>query len=242
MARAMGDIGKPVHLAVQEAMMYNPGYELVLCGHSLGAGVAALLGMMWADPRTCQTVSQSGLPPGRHVSVYCIAPPCMADASLSRLASNMVTSFVYSHDVVTRLSLGSIRDLATAAMWLCDASERDNGKSNGEGYAEVIARARKWHKGVGSNDDPEWFIAVRKTLEANMQLATVFPPGRIWWAMRDSDLHPAHRTHGLKSDPDKLRLFEVLNIEKVFSQVVFAKDMLSAHMPHNYDKALHDLL
>jgi len=41
---------------------------------------------------------------------------------------------------------------------------------------------------------------------------------------------------------DKLRLFKVLDVEKVFSQIVFSKDMLSAHMPHQYDRVLHDLL
>ena len=64
MARAMGDIGKPVHRVVGDALRKNLGYgtlfwfffeplvgshwliELVLCGHSLGAGVAALLGLV----------------------------------------------------------------------------------------------------------------------------------------------------------------------------------------------------
>lgn len=66
--------------------------ELILCGHSLGAGVAVLLAMvnaacklvlcilifviqMWADPVTCLTVPSSGLPPDHNVSVYCIGPP-----------------------------------------------------------------------------------------------------------------------------------------------------------------------
>ncbi|KAG6819819.1 hypothetical protein H0H93_008229 [Arthromyces matolae] len=46
MARAMGGMGKPVQIAVQEALYHNPNYELVMCGHSLGAGVAAILGMV----------------------------------------------------------------------------------------------------------------------------------------------------------------------------------------------------
>lgn len=68
-----------------------------------------------------------------------------------------------------------------------------------------------------------------------MQSSNMYPPGKVVWAMRDSDLHPMHRStpashasdtppsgHG----PDKLRLFEVLDVEKVFGQVVFARDML----------------
>ena len=62
-----------------------------------------------------------------------------------------------------------------------------------------------------------------------MQMANMFPPGRVLWAMRDSDLHPSHRLAGSdkeKSGEDKLRLFEVLDVEKTFSQIIFARDML----------------
>ncbi|EEB95252.1 hypothetical protein MPER_05807, partial [Moniliophthora perniciosa FA553] len=194
---------------------------------------------MWADPKTCLTVHSSGLPIGRRVSVYCFAPPALTDASLSRLASHLIVSFVYSHDVVSRLSLGSVRDLKNAAMWLCDANEGDRQDA---GYTAVTNRASQWKAGNGSPEDPQWFIAVRKTLEANMQMAHTFPPGRVLWALRESDLHPSHRSTSTASSQDKLRLFEVLDVEKVFSQIVFAKDMLGAHMPHNYDSVLHDLL
>ncbi|KAG9219484.1 hypothetical protein CCMSSC00406_0005378 [Pleurotus cornucopiae] len=193
MARAMGDIGKPVQLAVQEALYKNPGYG-----------------------------------------------ECLMDASLSRLANKIIVSFVYSHDIVSRLSLGSVRDLKNAAMWLCDANEAKGEKEDGAGYAGVTARARRWKAGEGSPDDPDWFIAVRKTLEANMQMADLYPPGRVLWALRDSDLHPSHRSH--RGTDEKLRLFDVLDVEKVFSQIVFSRDMLSAHMPHQYDRVLHDLL
>jgi hypothetical protein len=90
--------------------------------------------------------------------------------------------------------------------------------------------------------DTMQFIAVRTTLEANMHMTDLYPPGRVLWALRDSDLHPSHRLStskkhekkGSKSGgdaketggQDKLRLFEVLDVEKVFSQIVFAKDML----------------
>lgn len=53
--------------------------------------------------------------------------------------------------------------------------------------------------------------------------------------MRDNDLHPSHRTqtspHSASSSSDddqanKLRLFEVQDVEAVFGQIYFAKDML----------------
>ena len=65
LAKAMGSVGKPVHLAVMEALHSHPdfgkihadsrvthqselcgGLDLIICGHSLGAGVAAILGLV----------------------------------------------------------------------------------------------------------------------------------------------------------------------------------------------------
>lgn len=37
---------------------------------------------------------------------------------LAEISKPLLTSFVYSHDVVSRLSLGSVRDMTRAAMWL----------------------------------------------------------------------------------------------------------------------------
>ena len=54
----------------------------------------------------------------------------------------------------------------------------------------------------------------------------LYPAGRLLWALRDSDLCPAHRSEDSGAGPDKLRLFEVMDREKVFSQILFAKDML----------------
>ena len=75
---------------------------------------------------------------------------CVIDSSLSALASKLIVSLVYSHDVVSRLSLGSVRDLRNAALWLCDANDE------AEGYASVTKRARAWKAGSGGPGDQEW--------------------------------------------------------------------------------------
>ncbi|KAI0786513.1 hypothetical protein C8Q75DRAFT_808486 [Abortiporus biennis] len=240
LARAMGGRGKPVHTAVRHALRRNPDYSLVICGHSLGAGVAALLALMWADLCNRQTHTESGLPVGRGVSAYCFAPPCLVDSRLCALSakSGLITSFVYSHDVVSRLSLGSIRDLTRVASWLCEA-EREG---KGEGYTGVTKRALKMKAGLQGGDD-KWFLSIRKTLEANMRMAHLYPPGRVLWAMNDNDLHPSHRLNEGKHKEKKkpVRLFEVSDVTGVFGQIVFARDMLSSHMPHQYDQVLDRL-
>lgn len=128
---------------------------------------------MWADPKTCLTVKSSGLPAGRNVQVYAFAPPyvfsgsilsifssnlfnsSLTDAALSHLTSHLVVSLVYSHDIVSRLSLGSVRDLRNAAMWLCEA-ESCSGEGSDEGWSAVTSRARRWKGGSGGDDDMDW--------------------------------------------------------------------------------------
>lgn len=77
---------------------------------------------------------------------------CLLDADLSRLASKLIVSFVYSDDIVSRLSLGSVLDIRNAALWLCEA----NDKGGREGYSVVTHRTRQWRSGEGSSEDMQW--------------------------------------------------------------------------------------
>ena len=97
-----------------------------------------------------------------------------------------------------------------------------------------------------------------------MHMADLYPPGRVLWAIRDGDLHPSHQLNAsrMNTKAEKVRLFDVEDVEQAFGQIVFAKDMLrcvtlylarashcpncgtytSSHMPHQYDRVLHELL
>jgi hypothetical protein len=155
---------------------------------------------MWADPKTCLTVKSSGLPLNRRVSVYCFAPPyvpvrrsatrtwsdhhssSLIDPALGKIAENLITSFVYSHDVVSRLSLGAIRDLGAASMWLCDGNEAKEGRhaNDAAGYTAVTARAKRWKAGSGTEDDPHWVcFALSPYLSFSPDtVGSLYPSGR----------------------------------------------------------------
>jgi hypothetical protein len=103
----------------------NPGFSLVLTGHSLGGGCAAILALLWSEKVVgldgsfkFMTKHSSGLP---KVDVHCYVYGCPAVLSgdLSKAAKDLITSFVFSNflllfivgnDVVVRLSLGLVSD------------------------------------------------------------------------------------------------------------------------------------
>ncbi|KAG8790624.1 hypothetical protein FRC12_011438 [Ceratobasidium sp. 428] len=241
-AELMGLHGKPVHTAVANALRTNRGYELILTGHSLGAGVASLLALIWADPSTGLTVRRSGLPSHRRVTAYCFGPPCVMSSHLSKLAKSIVTSFVYSHDIVSTLSLGSVRDMQRAAAWLCFGTEE-------ESCGNVLSKATRRRFGRGGEEEDaevtaQWLLSFRKTLEANMNMADLFPPGRVLWALNDCDVlqETLESVNPVDREPGVLHLFEVEDVERAFSQIVFSRDMLSSHLPHNYNRVIQELL
>lgn len=74
------------------------------------------------------------------------------------------------------------------------------------------------------------FASLRSALEANQGFSDLFPPGDILWLTRGDDLTlppddaPPREGH---------RLFKVTGRpEVVFKQMLFSRNMLSSHLPH----------
>lgn len=63
-----------------------------------------------------------------------------------------------------------------------------------------------------------------------MQMDRLYPPGRVWWVVSDNpdtSTHPQATSTGESCNAiDNVKLYEVLDVEKVFDQVIFAGDML----------------
>lgn len=92
--------------------------KIEFVGHSLGAGVAILLGLMLADPRTGKSTKLGGLPEGIAIKVYAICPPCTTSKALTELSREMIKTLVNSNDLVSRLSFDHILNLKTLMTWI----------------------------------------------------------------------------------------------------------------------------
>ncbi|CAB1111040.1 unnamed protein product [Ectocarpus sp. CCAP 1310/34] len=78
--------------------LYRENYKIVILGHSLGGGVAALLGVLLKD----------AIP---DVRVVGFATPACADIGVSRLCEGLCTSVVLHDDVVPRITPHAVRAL-----------------------------------------------------------------------------------------------------------------------------------
>jgi len=263
-AQEIGLPGRPVHRAVSRALTLNPTYSLDICGHSLGAGCAALLALMWGSTETGLTHSKSGLPINRKIHAYCFAVPCVSNQHLSKRMRTLVTSFVVSYDLVSRLSLGSVLDVRNACAWLCyeDEQSRLNPKPRNEDSNLPISsmappppftlnsftqKAFKHQASQLNESVKEEFeieaLSLRKTLEANMNGVELFPPGTVLVSFPQNGF--LTQTEASKNCRDEqFRVFRVkdkANFNDVFGQIQFVSGMLSDHMPQIYNNCVHNI-
>lgn len=260
-AKEIGEPGRPVHRAVRAALARHPGYALDITGHSLGAGVAALCALMWADPATCLTTPQSGLPVGRKVHAYAFAAPCVMGLELSQRCKALITTLEYSYDLVARLSLGAILDIRNACAWLAYENNQPatpipagTNMANSNGFVglpkpirltTLMQRALLHQVPTTAADKKQDierdFLALRKTLEANMTHVELLPPGSIFYSLHKDDVAAA-AMYPASAGPDH-RLYRVTGdrLDDVFGQIIFGRGMLSRHMPHIYRNILTNL-
>lgn len=196
-----------VLVTIKEALREFPDYGLVLCGHSLGAGVTSLLGVMLAQPNpdgpgfvisaeshskllTQGTWTHEGtgdlrLPSGRRIHVYAYGPPGVMSASLGKITRGLITSVVHGNDLVPHLSLGLLHDFQALAL----ALKYDENKTKAE------IRQRMWHA-VQSNlaerwrraeprapteaNEEQWILPALGALRDSMKGAKLVPPGEVF--------------------------------------------------------------
>ncbi|OMJ80802.1 hypothetical protein SteCoe_18856 [Stentor coeruleus] len=86
-----------------------PTYEIVLIGHSLGAGCGSLLALLWLNDEEMKKYS---------IKCYAYAPPSVISSNLNILLKGIVLSCINGDDIVPRLSFGSLMDLKNIILYI----------------------------------------------------------------------------------------------------------------------------
>eukprot|EP00501_MAST-03F_sp_TOSAG23-6_P000158 GSMAST32.ASY1.ANO1.161.1 assembled CDS len=87
------------HALDKEGVLYDKSYELVITGHSLGAGVAALLALVLKN---------------QYPSTRCIAyspPGALLTQGIAEWTKTFITTLIVGKDIIPRLSLSSLESL-----------------------------------------------------------------------------------------------------------------------------------
>ncbi|KAJ5171045.1 uncharacterized protein N7500_003828 [Penicillium coprophilum] len=138
--------GGRVMITLRAALEEFQDYGIVLCGHSLGGGVAALLATMISEPNPSTTgtsfITSSyqpatrprfltadanpstpdpspptyTLPANRPIHVYAYGPPATMSPFLRLATRGLITTIVNGSDIVPSLSLGILHDMHTASL------------------------------------------------------------------------------------------------------------------------------
>ncbi|RMZ79380.1 hypothetical protein DV738_g3417, partial [Chaetothyriales sp. CBS 135597] len=150
--RLLSGNGSRVMATIKASLEEFSDYGLVLCGHSLGGAVAALVAILISEP-THNTTGQAFvtkaspklltnvsspsssrteaapvvLPSGRPIHVYSYGTPATVSEPLRLVTRGLITTVVNASDFVPSLSLGTFHDLRAVALHLKhDASDARN--------------------------------------------------------------------------------------------------------------------
>lgn len=161
MLEAARGIAADVEEEVQTFLNTNKDYQLVIVGHSLGGGVAAVLGTLW-----------EGVFPGVHVYAY--GCPCVGLMDVEPTSSNSIVSVVGEGDPFSCLSLGHIADLSSAIAHLCkNESLRTAALIHSDSPVEQM-----------DEQDLKWCHESMQEIRNQMTGNTMYPPGRILYISR----------------------------------------------------------
>eukprot|EP00812_Abedinium_dasypus_P015931 NODE_95_length_2139_cov_354.473608.p1 GENE.NODE_95_length_2139_cov_354.473608~~NODE_95_length_2139_cov_354.473608.p1 ORF type:complete len:594 (-),score=102.02 NODE_95_length_2139_cov_354.473608:326-2107(-) len=207
MLRSAQELIGPLADAVDTALerLTGPRRILVL-GHSLGAGVAALVTALWMD---------AGRFPLTEVKCLAYACPQVLDPALSAVQSSHTTSYVQGDDTVPCLGLASAMDLRDALVMIADPEARvrmaegaDLESLQGLSEDEVLAAAQR-----GDADTLSAMYASVRNLVGSHE-NRLFPSGRLVKMLPGKE-------------PWEAELSEV-------DEMVVTTDMKRAHLPYRY--------
>lgn len=219
---------------VLAALRAHASYDLVLCGHSLGAGMATLLAVLWGP----QVPVASG--DERSLRCFAYAPPCTLTLSLSRAVAPFITSVINGKDMVPRFGLAASKNLRAAIIALHreGLSDRIIARFDGvqlEGDLAGEASDTVRVPTLIDEADKEWARSIMSWLRTESMVEEVmFPPGRVLWGppglsqateVASGAMHPVHE---LVLCPDAAS----------FGELQLCSSMFSAHMPQAYARLL----
>lgn len=164
MLQAARGVATETAASIDDELALNPDYSLVLVGHSLGGGVAAVLGTLW----------ESKYP---DLVVYGYGSPCVGPVDARPTTCEYIVSVLGEGDPFSCLSLGHIADVSNALASLCEDDKL---------RTEILIRTDKSVDKM-DDDDVQWCAQTMGKLRESLTGERMYPPGRTLFIKREPD-------------------------------------------------------
>mmetsp|Transcript_12466 Transcript_12466/g.17271 ORF Transcript_12466/g.17271 Transcript_12466/m.17271 type:complete len:540 (-) Transcript_12466:43-1662(-) len=192
-----------------EQLKKNPGYKLIVIGHSLGAGTASLLSTLLHDEYNID------------LHCYALAPPCVLSLDLAAQCSSFITSVIVNDDIIPRLCWGSVNDLKECLVYLLNQKDGSLGRmfqilSAGNNLGETVTKKLSSFLRVSPTPD----LGAKKFSER------LYPPGTCYHIYRSSNAWGSKYDMMETSSPS------------MFSDIIISNTMFTDHMPDLYERAI----
>ena len=199
---------------VDDLLKKYPSYSLSITGHSLGAAVASIVGVLWADPATCRT-RKGVLQPNTAVRVYAFAGPSVMSVELGEKCKELIITTIIGWDWLARISHAGVQEVRDAAVHLMNICTKLNITVD-----ELVSESEF---SVAEKAD------IRRSITKGHLPGRIYPAGRILWI------------HHTPEDPTSYYMYKVKDRSKVFGQLLFCDKMLEHHQPTTYDDILDQI-
>ncbi len=225
MLKVVAKVSTPDHSSgiftkIKDLLITYTDYQLVLTGHSLGAGIASILGVLWADPETNSIRPESGLP-RRSVKVYAFACPSVMDDRLADKCQNMILSVAIGWDWLARVSHAAVLEIRDATIML-KAHDVET-----PGLVDKIISGRCSEAEVG--ELYELRRKITQSVTRDSDYSKIHPPGKNVWIYKS------------QIEPETYAFYHVRSRAKVFGEILFEENMLNDHQPTTYDDILEKI-
>jgi hypothetical protein len=199
---------------IANELLENPDYSLVLAGHSLGGGCAALLGK----------ILEKRYPTLR---VYLYGAPCVVPENT--ILNKNIISIIAEGDPFSCLSLGHVADVSMGLAYLCNDSAL---------RYDILLRT----SGSMNDHDKLWCATTMAFLRKRMTAEKMYPPGRILLLRKEKSRHKQKswlwRFGRIKTTPELIEVPAQYFRDLIVSAKMFD---LSKHLPSMYVSVLSDL-
>ncbi|KYQ93248.1 hypothetical protein DLAC_11642 [Tieghemostelium lacteum] len=212
------ELGHILYLHYQKQMnLQQKSYTIVVCGHSLGAGVAALFTMIFHQKY-----------PQIPIHCYAYAPPSLTstEVSLNRKNRELIDTFVFNDDIVPRLCYASMEHLLELV--LCILKKNDSVAQMGFQLLPNGQVTEKLGNFLKLKKDTETTRQSITFKEPQLSHRTMLPPGKVFRIYK----------------PEKNDSYYVMEESNpsFFKEIIISGTLLTDHMPDKYEMAFKSCL